>query len=197
MRMKRILLTIAASLIALAASAQQTGQDDRTVQPVQVPEGYALVDSLVYIPTAGIDSTLLGRDIFELIEPAVQQSGRVLDGFRGHLAANREKTIHGWRVRIFFDNKQDARSVSEQTVEHFRRTYPGVSVYRSYSAPFFKVAVGDCRTRSEAMQLLQTVRSDYPSAFVIKETISYPPVDKEHSYTVDTVQVLRPLKPVL
>ena len=41
------------------------------------------------------------------------------------------------------------------------------------------------------MQLLERVRGDYPSAFVIKETISYPPVDKEHSYIVDTVQVLR------
>ncbi len=184
------MLMMAASLLSLAASAQQTGQDGR---PVQIPEGYALVDSLVYIPTAGIDSTLFGRDIFELIEPAVQQSGRVREGFSRHLAANREKVIQGWRVRIFFDNKQDARSVSEQTVENFRRTYPGVPVYRSYSAPFFKVTVGDCRTRSEAMQLLQTVRSDYPSAFVIKETISYPPVDREHAYAVDTVQVLRPI----
>lgn len=190
MMMKRILLTLAVSLLSLAASAQQTGQDG---QPVHIPEGYALVDSLVYIPTAGIDSTLFGRDIFELIEPAVQQSDRVRSGFSRHLDANRGKVIPGWRVRIFFDNKQDARSVSEQTVENFRRTYPGVPVYRSYSAPFFKVTVGDCRTRSEAMQLLQTVRSDYPSAFVIKETISYPPVDREHAYAVDTVQVLRPI----
>ena len=182
--MKRIYLTIVALLFGAAAFAQQT-------EPQQVPEGYALVDSLVYIPTAGVDSTLAGCDIFDLIEPSVQQPGGVRSGFEKHLVSNKEKTIHGFRVRIFFDNKQDARSASEQTVKHFREAYPGVPVYRSYTAPFFKVTVGDCRTRSEAMQLLQTVRGEWPSAFVIKETISYPPVDKEHSYIVDTVKVLR------
>ena len=190
--MKRILLIITALLICFGASAQQTD-----INPVQVPEGYELVDSLIYIPTAGVDSTLAGCDIFDLIEPAVQQPDNVRRGFGKHLSANAEKVIHGYRVRIFFDNKQDARSASEQTVSRFRQSHPGVTVYRSYTAPFFKVTVGDCRTRSEAMQLLQRVRGEYPSAFVIKETIAYPPVDREHSYIVDTVQVLRPLKTVL
>jgi hypothetical protein len=190
--MKRIYLIIIALLFCCAAFAQQPEQ-----QGVQVPEGYVLVDSLIYVPTAGVDSTLAGRDIFELIEPSVQQPDAVRRGFTKHLQANRDKVIHGYRVRIFFDNKQDARSASEQAVNYFRQAYPGVTVYRSYTAPFFKVTVGDCRTRSEAMQLLQRVRGDYPSAFVIKETIAYPPVDKEHSYIVDTVQVLRPVKTAL
>jgi hypothetical protein len=187
--MKRIYLIITALLICFGASAQQDVQT--------VPEGYQLVDSLIYIPTAGIDSTLAGRDIFQLIEPSVDQPAKVRSGFSKHLSANKSKVIHGYRVRIFFDNKQDARNASEQTVNRFRQAYPGVTVYRSYAAPFFKVTVGDCRTRSEAMQLLERVRGDYPSAFVIKETISYPPVDKDHSYIVDTVQVLRPIKTAL
>ncbi len=184
--MKRIYLIITILLTSFAASAQEVLQQD-----TQVPEGYVLVDSLIYIPTAGIDSTLAGHDIFSLIEPSVQQPDNVRSGFAKHLNANRSKVMNGYRVRIFFDNKQAARSSSEQVVNHFRQAYPGVPVYRSYTAPFFKVTVGDCRTRSEAMRLLERVRGDYPSAFVIKETISYPPVDKEHSYIVDTVQVLR------
>lgn len=184
--MKRIVLIISSLLFCVGLGAQQTQQTER-----QIPEGYVLVDSLIYIPTAGVDSTLAGRDIFDLIEPSVQQSDRVRAGMEKHISANREKVIHGYRVRIFFDNKQDARTASEQVVNRFRQNYPGITVYRSYTAPFFKVTVGDCRTRSEAMQLLQTVRGEWPSAFVIKETIAYPPVDKEHSYIVDTIQVLR------
>ena len=193
--MKRIVLIITALLLCFGAFAQDPAEQRQ--QTVQIPQGYELVDSLIYIPTAGVDSTLAGCDIFDLIEPSVQQSDRVRSGFDKHLRANKDKAIHGYRVRIFFDNKQDARSASEQTVARFRQTHPGVTVYRSYTAPFFKVTVGDCRTRSEAMQLLQAVRGDYPSAFVIKETISYPPVDKQHSYIVDTVQVLRPVKTTL
>ncbi len=187
--MKRICLIITALTLCLTAAAQQVTETD-----TQIPEGYELVDSLIYVPTAGVDSTLAGRDIFDLIEPSVQQPDNVRSGFSKHIKANKGKAIHGYRVRIFFDNKQDARSASEQTVNRFRQTHPGVSVYRSYTAPFFKVTVGDCRTRSEAMQLLQNVKGDWPSAFVIKETISYPPVDKKKSYVVDTVRVLRQIK---
>jgi hypothetical protein len=42
------------------------------------------------------------------------------------------------------------------------------------------------------MELLQRIKRDFPTAFVVKENINYPVVDKEHSYVVDTVKVFRP-----
>ena len=58
----------------------------------------------------------------------------------------------------------------------FKGMYPGIAAYRTYSNPFFKVTVGDFRTKSEAMRLLQQVKGSFPSAFIVKETINYPPV---------------------
>lgn len=160
----------------------------------QVPDGYVLADSLVYIPSAGVDTTLTGRNVFDLLSSTVSQSPEVRAGFERHVEGNSTKRLTGFRVRIFFDNKQDARVSSETAVSRFRELFPGVSVYRSYTAPFFKVTVGDCRTRSEAMQLLQRVKYEYPTAFVVKENITYPPVDKDHAYIVDTIKVLRPIE---
>ena len=56
------------------------------------------------------------------------------------------------------------------------------------------MTVGDFRTKSEAMELLSRIKYSFPSAFVVKENISYPVVDKENAYVVDTIKVLRPIQ---
>jgi hypothetical protein len=68
-----------------------------------------------------------------------------------------------------------------------------VKAYRTYANPYFKVTVGDFRTKSEAMALLSDIKGAFPSAFVVKENISYPVVDKSNAYVVDTIKVLRPI----
>ena len=173
---------IAAAFVLLAAAT--FGMRAQTA-----PEGYEYADSVVYIPTASLDSSLVGRNIFN--DVTVHQSKAVEEAMTGHLGRNRSRVISGYRVRIFFDNSQNSRSGSETVLNSFRSRYPGYAAYRSYVNPYFKVTVGDFRTRSEAMQLLQVIKGEYPSAFIVKENIAYPVVDKENSYVVDTVRVLR------
>jgi hypothetical protein len=117
-------------LFAPAASAQE---------PV-APEGYMYVDSLVYISNVSIDSTLVGKDVF-LDMPSeasgaeatvnVGQSALIEQSMRRHIDGNPARTISGYRVRIFFDNKQTARHESEQTVDRFRAMYQDIAVYRT------------------------------------------------------------------
>ena len=151
---------------------------------------FETVDSLVYTPVAGIDESLVGKNIFN--EVPVHQSQAISKAMANKIEKNKSKKITGYRVRIFFSNKQDARGASEAAMKHFNTTFPGFGAYRSFASPYFKVTVGDFRTKSEAMQLLQALRADYPTALVVKENINYPIVDKKHSYTVDTVSVTRP-----
>lgn len=149
------------------------------------------VDSVIYIPTAAVDSSLVGKDIFTLIEGEVHQSDAIRSGLGKRIAKNASKTLQGYRVRIYFDNKQDSRTVSESVLSYFKATHPGYAAYRTYASPFFKITVGDFRTKSDAMQLLQELKAEYPSAFIVKETINYPVVDKEHAYITDTIKVYR------
>ena len=152
-------------------------------------------DSLIYRPSAAMDSTLLGKDIFNLLsgigvngsKVTVHQSQSILNAFEAHVRTNASRTSNGFRVRIFNDNKQTSRNDSEAALARFKGMFPGISAYRTYSNPFFRVTVGDFRTKSEAMQLLQQVKGAFPTAFIVKETIGYPVVDRLHSYTVETV----------
>lgn len=166
-----------------------------------IPQGYELVDSVIYRPAAAVDSSLVGRNVFKSMPSKsrgasayvnIYQSAEVENSLNGHIITNAERTIPGFRVRIFFDNRQTARNESEAALKRFEALYHDVSAYRSYANPYFKVTVGDCRTKSEAMELLERIKHEFPSAFVVKENINYPVVDRDNAYVTDTVKVLRP-----
>lgn len=186
-RLVCLLVVLPAAACLLEAAAQNTRQ------------GYAVVDSLVYRPSSSVDSTLAGKSIFSVLpskgagkgEVKVHQSQAIARAMESHVAANRNKNLSGYRVRIYFDNSQDARGASESAMGRFMALHPGIAAYRSFQNPFFRVTVGDFRTKSEAMRLLRSIKGEFPSAFVVQERINYPAVDRVHSYQVDTVKVLR------
>ena len=150
----------------------------------------SVVDSLVYVRAASMDASLSGKNIFNYVN--VHQSQAISDAMSRKIERNKDKRMTGYRVRIFFDNKQNARSASEAAMGRFQSAYPGHGVYRSFASPYFKVTVGDFRTKSEAMQMMRRIKADFPSAFVVRENINYPIVDRHHAYVVDTVTVARP-----
>lgn len=174
--MKRYLLLLVILCAAFSAA------------PLRAQE--TVTDSLVYVPAASVNSTLAGRNIFGLVN--VHQSQDMAGAMNSKIERNKGKRMAGYRVRIFFDNKQNARTASEAAMNRFSAAYPGHGVYRSFASPYFKVTVGDFRTKSEAMQMMLRIKSDFPSAFVVKENINYPIVDRSHAYVVDTVAVARP-----
>ena len=196
MERKSIIYLIIIAAFSVLSSATSSAQE------LIAPEGYVYVDSLVYTPKASVDSTLAGKDVFRDMPSRLRGDEATVDvgqseilekSMRAHIEANPKRALSGYRVRIFFDNKQSARHESEQTLKRFRAMYRDVAVYRTYTNPYFKVTVGDCRTKSEAMKLLSRIKGNFPSAFVVKENIECPLVDEETAYTIDTVKVLRPV----
>ena len=188
-------VTIMAMAFATKASAQQY------VQEIVIPEGYELVDSVIYRPAAAVDTALVGKNIYQVLpskqhganaEVVLHQTDSIYSAMNSHLKDNASRTLSGYRIRIFFDNKQSARVASEEALKKFESLFHDVSAYRSYANPYFKVTVGDFRTKSEAMSYLERIRKDFPSAFVVKEYIAFPVIDKNNSFVTDTIKVLRP-----
>ena len=129
--------------------------------------------------SSSVDSTLVGRSIFNLLPSrekgnkatvTVRQSPEIKEAFNRQVAANASKRVVVYRIRIYNDNKQNARSASESAMNRFKSMYPGVAAYRSYVNPFFKVTVGNFHSRPEADRMLQQLRGSFPTAFVVKET---------------------------
>lgn len=132
-----------------------------------------------------VDSLLVGRDIFSLLNERGAAGGRVVVeqslSLRAHFNSYLERsdaapTIAGYRIRIFFDNARTARERSAEIVKQFEEQFPLIAVYRSYDNPYFKVTVGDFRTRSEAIKELRKLSKEFPSAFIVREEINLPPL---------------------
>lgn len=187
---------------AMAQGTEGSVHTDSTAVTDTIPAGYMLVDTVVYVRAAVMDTALAGRNIFREMpvrllggaaDVKVHQSLAISTAMNRHFMDNASRQMQGYRVRIFFDNRQSARSDSEVTVKQFEAGHPDVAAYRSYVNPYFKVTVGDFRTKSEAMQLLEQIKWEFPAAFIVKENINYPVVDRNNAVRVDTLKVLRPV----
>jgi len=132
------------------------------------------------------DTLPLRHDVFKTLEKPGPYGNRITIVQQDSIAykvnkqieynSKKQGKLQGYRVRIFFDNKQTARSKSESIVADFSEAFPDIAVYRIYENPYFKVTVGDFRTRSQAMQFMLRVRRTYPQAFITREQIAYPPL---------------------
>lgn len=81
--------------------------------------------------------------------------------------------IRGYRVRIFFDNSQSARTTAQEIKEEFEKMYPLVPCYLIYENPYFKVTVGNCLSNEEAIMLWNRIKGSFDHAFVIREEIPF------------------------
>lgn len=131
-----------------------------------------------------MDSSYMNKSIIELItqpdyfgsQIEIVQKPYINQKLNNYIANSSKRVIQGYRIRIFFNNNQQARARSEQLVNSFSQLYPGTGVYRTYDNPYFKVTVGDLRTKSDAVKMLKKLELDYPSAFIVRENINFPPL---------------------
>ena len=142
----------------------------------------ALLISFTASAQATVDSTMLGVDILSLINQkgsgsaTINQSIEIRNALSRHIVANSSAKMQGYRVRIFFDSDRTARAKSESIAASFSERYPGIRVYRKHESPYFKVTVGDFRTRADAQRFASKLSNSgaYPYVFVVKEQINYP-----------------------
>ena len=142
----------------------------------------AAQDDLTAVKEASLDSTLLGKNVFNVINQGragqgtitIDQPSSLVSAMATHKTRNASKQMNGYRIRIYFDNSRNARAVSEQVAGSFSALYPSVAVYREYENPYFKVTVGNFRTKTDAQRFLTAIKGHFPSGFIVREKITYP-----------------------
>ena len=126
--------------------------------------------------SAQVDSSLVGRNVLSVMGSgvSVNQSRTMRTALDNYVSNNAAKKLSGFRIRVYFDNGQNARSRSEAIARSISGAYPGIGVYRTFESPNFKVCVGDFRTKDEALKIYHSLKATYPTAIILKETINYP-----------------------
>lgn len=97
-----------------------------------------------------------------------------------HIYLNRhQSTLDGWRVQVFFDSGANSKRRANEVLSRFSGQYPEIRAYLSFKEPYYRVRVGDFRTRLEAEGFMKSVKTEYPNAFATADKINPPPPDND------------------
>jgi len=92
-----------------------------------------------------------------------------------HVAYNKLFPVYpGYRIQLFMETGNNALTEAEELVIKFNELYPETGTYITFREPYYRVRVGDFRTRLEAEKFLSQISRKYPSAWVIQDDVSFP-----------------------
>ena len=68
-----------------------------------------------------------------------------------------------WRVQLVFKAKKED---IKQVIIDFTNRYPKIPTYLEYEEPYYRVRVGNCKTKLEAVRIKQQIKEDFPGAYL-------------------------------
>lgn len=87
-------------------------------------------------------------------------------------AYTRADKVVGYRVCIFSDNGQNARSAAGSALGALQKVSPYTKGEMIYTNPFFRVYAGVCQTKAEATVLLGKLKSSFQRAFIAQMSMT-------------------------
>lgn len=100
----------------------------------------------------------------------LHQDVRIETVFANRKVQSSNSTMVGYRVQVFSSNLQrTAKTEAYKIEQELSDAFPEYNVYVSYSAPFWKVRIGDFRTMQEA----QALRTEISKQFLTLRNYTY------------------------
>lgn len=112
-------------------------------------------------------------------EVVIFQDMRINDLIYNHIQQNKRKGgVPGYRIRIYSNLGNTARDESQEIKARFYEKFPEIPIYREYDSPYFKVYVGDYRTKIDALEDFKNIKRYFPRAFIVPDKINYPKLEE-------------------
>ena len=83
---------------------------------------------------------------------------------------NAKNGVEGWRVQLAFKSKEEE---TKQLKIDFIKLYPEIPTYLKYEAPYYRIRVGNFRTKLEAKKIQYLINKNFPGAYVVSEIINF------------------------
>lgn len=91
-----------------------------------------------------------------------------------HVVLNQlQPTIDGWRIQIFFESGNNAKTLANRSRDRFLEIYPDQGAYLTFNEPYYKVRIGNFRTRMDAEGFLQNIISEFPTAYIVPDNVYF------------------------
>lgn len=101
------------------------------------------------------------------------QDARVNELVLKHVLINETQKgkIKGYRVQIHFGQE---KAKAQDIKSKFMALHKDIPSYLDYQQPYFKIRVGDFRTKLEAYKLLQDILGEFSGSFIVSDDIELP-----------------------
>ena len=88
-----------------------------------------------------------------------------------------ENKMNGWRIQIYNSSGKVARDEANDIRNKFLNVYSNHKAYLIYQPPFFKIRVGDFRTKQDAFELYKSVMAVFPVSYIVNDKVNLPSID--------------------
>jgi hypothetical protein len=122
-------------------------------------------------------------DIFKIVSTPSSNQGKVIvnqddkikDLVNRYIDYRRkDPKIPGYRIRIFANSGQSARSKALSEEARFKKLFPDIVTYFGYNNPNFTLYVGDFRDMSTAFRTCKLISKEFRNVFVVSANINLP-----------------------
>lgn len=105
-------------------------------------------------------------------EISISMDSLVEENYIKHLQQNRKiRGVAGYRIRIFSDNGQGAKDMQKRVRADFLSSFAEITSYYRYEGSYYKIYVGDFRTKRDALKVLEQIDGKFPDAFIVEDNI--------------------------
>ena len=113
---------------------------------------------------------------FGLCQIAKAQSNQQMEELvNKHVSINSsKKTMQGFRIQVYSGQE---RTKATELKNSLLNQYPDFASYLLYQQPYFKVRIGDFKTRLDALKLLDQVKTNFSVAFIVRDEVKLPFID--------------------
>lgn len=89
-----------------------------------------------------------------------------------HIEYNKSFSVNGFRINIYSQSGNHSHSSAIAAQAQFSELFPDIKSYVNFEEPYFKVKVGNFRTRIEAVAALGQLQTHYPQAYVVRDVLN-------------------------
>lgn len=167
---KRIVHFLLLMLISglLISACTTTGQLKRPEKRENVPANVPRLDE-------SFDPVTLGDDNLSFPDakmPASISSTTSENTEQSQPAPAENQQVDGFRVQLFATGDIEKATLQKKEAE-YEFASDSIVVYIEFASPLYKVRAGDCRSRDEALQLLNLAKQKgYPTSFIVKTKVN-------------------------
>lgn len=150
-RIRLLILAIGIVLLGIKASAQSAPADTAAI--------------ISEIEATGKIKINMPQSLYPYLgdtSVAVKEEAEADDTTVGEQSTRKTSRV-GYRVQVFDDNNvRTAKHEAEARKRQMESRFPEFRVYMQFNSPYWRVKVGDFRTRSEADAAMAAIRSAFP-----------------------------------